>query len=447
MRDMTLAARNKATLNSAANIFGFGRGRSWADFKRRITGKEVRKFYEFQAQLWPPETNWISLIPPADQKLRALYLGEIEPQNIAANLVRYSLYSDELLIVSPFHNPWNLRAEYNPIENPDQYISDTIRLMYFLFEVAPWIQSGILKIIPDPGEFYPGLRAEAWRRAKARWGTDSIPEEDMEAGFARGREEMNRVIQALPPSALFRLAKEATGKELTDLEKGFLLKSVRGKLRDDPLAYEQPLTKEGQLNVFRSGANLEIALLIMNQTDAFPYTSMTSRWNELMSVRDQMGETARLWSPLTRAFQGLEFRFLNNVNVEFAENIRQDGRLDTFRALLRRVGRDAKDITDEAVINSYVRDCAGELSSEYQKARADWSKIDEGFVKWATAGIGAGFVSGHLWPDISTISATAAATISQFLLRYMRQQQFRRTNPMSVFIDLSKVEAPGKVLF
>jgi hypothetical protein len=98
MREMTLAARNKATLNSAANIFGFSRGRSWADFKRRITGKEVRKFYEIQAQLWPPETNWISLIPPADEKLRALYLGEIEPQNIAANLVRYSLYSDELLI-------------------------------------------------------------------------------------------------------------------------------------------------------------------------------------------------------------------------------------------------------------------------------------------------------------------------------------------------------------
>ena len=447
MREMSLEARNKATLNAAANIFGFGRGRSWADFKRNITGREIRSFYETQALLWPPETNWIDLIPQADYKLRALYLGEIEPQTIGQNLVRYSLYCDELMVVSPFHNPWHMAAEYNPIENPDQFKSDTIRLIYFLMEVSPWIESGLLKMIPDPGEFYPGLRHETWRLAQKRFGPDALTEDDRDAGFARGRSEMERVVQALPPNSLFRLAEKATGKQLTELEKTELLKHVRRKLREDPLAYERPLTGDGQLNVYRSGANLETALLILNQTGAFPYTNMTTRWNELMSARDQMGETARLWSPLTRAFQSLEFRFLNNVNVEFAENVRQDGRLGTFRALLRRVGKDAKDITDETLINSYVRDCAGELSSEYQRALADWRKIDEGFVKWAGAGIAAGFVTGHVWPDISTLSAAAAATISQLLLRYMRQQQFRRTNPMSVFIDLSKAEPPGKVLY
>jgi hypothetical protein len=193
---------------------------------------------------------------------------------------------------------------------------------------------------------------------------------------------------------------------------------------------------------------LEAALIILNQTGAFPYTAMRSRWEELMSARDQMSTTARLWSPLTRAFQTLEFRFLDNVNVEFAERIRQDGRLEAFRTLLRRVGKDAESIEDESAINSYVRDGTGELSSEYQKARAEWNKIDEGFLRWAGGGgIGAGLVTGHLWPDISAFSVGAMNVIGQLLLRYMRQQQFRRMNPMSVLIDLSTISPTGKVLF
>ena len=445
-RDMTIHARNLILLNAAEDIFRFSGGRSWADFKRNISGKEVKEFYEVQASLWPPETNWVGLMPVASSKLRALYLGEIEPQDIARNLVRYSLYSDELLTVDPFHNPWHLQPAYNPIENPDQYKSDTLRLIYFLFSVSPWIRSGLLRLIPDPSNFYPGLREETWRHAKKRWGDRKPAAEDLAEGFARGREEMSRVVQALPAHRLFQLAEEATGTVLTEDQKGVLLRHVRQKLREDPLAYEQALTNDGQLNVFRSGANLETALIILNQTGAFPYTAMRTRWDELMSVRDQMSMTARLWSPLTRAFQALEFRFLDNVNVEFAEQIRQDGRLETFRALLRRVGNGAESIDDEGAINSYVRDVTGELSSEYQKARAEWNKIDEGFFRWAVPGIGAGMVTGHLWPDISAFALGAGNVISQLLLRYMRQRQFRRMNPMSVFIDLSAVEPPGKVL-
>ena len=371
-----------------------------------------------QASLWPPETNWVAVTPAAGSKLRALYLGEIEPQDIARNLVGYSLYSDELFTVDPFPNPWHLQPKYNPIDNPDQYKSDTLRLIYFLFAVSPWIRSGLLQLIPDPSDFYPGLRQEIWRRAKERRGDAKPAAEDLAEGHARGREEMSRVIRALPSDRLFRLAEQATGKALTDKQKSALLHHVRKKLSEDPLAYEQPLTKDGQLNVFRSGANLETALIILNQTGAFPYTAMKTRWEELMSVRDQMSTTARLWSPLTRAFQALEFRFLDNVNVEFAEQIRQDGRLETFRTLLRRVGKDAESIDDASTINSYVRDVTGELSSEYQKARAEWNKIEEGFLRWVgISGVGVGLVTGHLWPDISAFTVGAGNAISQLLFR------------------------------
>jgi hypothetical protein len=157
-----------------------------------------------------------------------------------------------------------------------------------------------------------------------------------------------------------------------------------------------------------------------------------------------MNETARAWSPLTKAFQALEFRFLNNVDTRFAQSIREDGRLESFRGLLRRIGKDAAEITDLASLDSYVRDCRDALTGEYQKARAEWDKIEVSFFKRvATTGGAGAFISGHLLPDIAMLSATTLVTLGQLWLRYFDRQQFRKNNPMSVFVDLSRKEPPG----
>jgi hypothetical protein len=104
--------------------------------------------YEVQAGLWTPQTDWAAIMPVPDGKLRGLYLGDIRPQLTLQNLIRFSLYSDQLFVIDPFQSPWVMKSEYNPIENPDQYKADTINLLHFLFSVAPWIESGTLYLIP-----------------------------------------------------------------------------------------------------------------------------------------------------------------------------------------------------------------------------------------------------------------------------------------------------------
>jgi hypothetical protein len=228
------------------------------------------------------------------------------------------------------------------------------------------------------------------------------------------------------------------------------LRYARRELRNDPLALEQSVAdnyREGQLVPLRAGTNLETALMICSVTGAFPYTNMHTKWQEIIEAREQLSETARVWSPLTKAFQGLEFRFLNNVDTRFAQNVREDGRLESFRALLRRIGNDATEITDFASLDTYVRDCKDALAGEYQKAQAEWDKIDESFLKWAGTGGIAAFVTGHLLPDVSSLSAATLATLGQLFLRYFRRQQVRKANPMSVFIDLSRKEPPGVTLY
>jgi hypothetical protein len=411
--------------------------------------KPFRRFYEVQANLWPPDTDWTSIMPRPDGRLRGLYLGDIRPALTLNNLIRFSLYTDQLFVVDLFHNPWIMRPEYNPVENPEQFKMDTVNLVHFLFSVAPWIEAGLLSIIPDPGNINVGLKWATARLAKERIGDRKPDERDLEEARAVGHDELRRVLFALPDESIF-MALEKSGQTLTYDQKQQFLRYARRELRNDPLALEQSVAdnyREGQLVPLRAGTNLETALMICSVTGAFPYTNMHTKWQEIIEAREQLSETARVWSPLTKAFQGLEFRFLNNVDTRFAQNVREDGRLESFRALLRRIGNDATEITDFASLDTYVRDCKDALAGEYQKAQAEWDKIDESFLKWAGTGGIAAFVTGHLLPDVSSLSAATLATLGQLFLRYFRRQQVRKANPMSVFIDLSRKEPPGVTLY
>lgn len=444
--ELSVHARNRILLRAAEDIFGFGRGRNWQDFKKNISTAEIREFYGVQARLCRPGTDWAAIMPAPDDKLRGLYLGDINPQMILRNLIRFCLYSDQLFVVNPVHNPWVLRPELNPIENPEQFKADTIKVIYFLFQLAPWIESGIVQLIPDPGDFNLDLKRETIQLARARRG-EGLSEQESEEARALGHEEFRRAFLSLPDDELLRHL-ERSGETLTDQQKKELLAHARRELRGDPLALEQSITssEQGQLVAFRGGTNLETALLIEGITGAFPFTSAASRWQEIMSVRDQMSETARIWSPFAKAFQSLEFRFLNNVDVEFANNVREDGRLETFRSLLRKVGKGTAEIGSPGSLEMYVRDCKDELIGEYQKAQAEWNKIDESFIKWAGVGVAAAVTSGHMIPNVASLSGAALNTIVQLGIRYFRRQQFRRANPMSVFIDLSRKETPGTTL-
>jgi hypothetical protein len=447
---LSLHERNRVILSAAADIFGFAKGRSWADFKKNLSGKEVRKLYEVQAALWPPDTDWSAMTSwPDDNKLRALYLGDVKPELILRNLLRFSLYSDELLIVDPLINPWIIKPEFNPIDNPDQYKSDTLKLVYVLLQIAPWIEAGIVKLVPDPGDFNLAFKRETWRLAEQRLGDQKFDEQDFEMAVADGRKDLERMLLALSPDQLLAQLRRA-GQKLTPEQEKEVLAYSRRMLRDDPLALEQPpgeSFKGGQMIAMRSGANHETAMMMCAATGAFPHTNMRTRWQEILSAHDELSETARMWSPFAKAFQSLEFRFLNNVDARFAQSIREDGRLEHFRSLLRKIGKGAEEIKDLGALDRYARDCKDELIGQYRQAEAEWTKIEEDLVKWGAGGIGAALLAGHFLPDISALSAGALGMVGQLGLRFFKRGQFRKANPMSVFIDLSRKETAGTTMF
>lgn len=139
----SLLDKNLTLLAGAIEIFGLNR--PWEVIKKKISPVQVKEFYQFVAALWPTSTDLSLLLPEPDTTLRALYLGEYAPEIIVQNVCRFGLYTDEIFLVNPFNNPNTISEKYNPIIHPEEWIEETLRTIYQLRAMTPWVQKGFVK--------------------------------------------------------------------------------------------------------------------------------------------------------------------------------------------------------------------------------------------------------------------------------------------------------------
>jgi hypothetical protein len=178
-------------------------------------------------------------------------------------------------------------------------------------------------------------------------------------------------------------------------------------------------------------------MYICQAMGAFPYTNMRFRWNEILGARQQFDSNMETWSPLTRAFQKLQFKFLNKVEPGFAYSMRQDGRLEGFRSYLRKIWKAVDGQPDPAKAESLARDFKDELTQSYSQAKAEWNKIDLDLLKWATPTIAGGLATGLLSLGIPA-AGFAIAGVGELIQAHIKRANFRKTTPMSIFIDLDR---------
>jgi hypothetical protein len=355
------------------------------------------------------------------------------------NVFRFRLYADQIILVKPFDNPHCLADQYNPIVHPEEWRIQTLRLVYHLRILAPWIAAGIVLMVPDPGDFDYQLRIKSFGLATARFGKIPLSELDIDRSSTARR--FRDILDMSPQSYLDRMAREAVSG-ITDSEVADVLKHFENRHLSNPLLPAETLDKmPGQLNVYRSGANLETGLLMCQMMGAFPYTNIPFRWREILTAGDQLGPDAQVWSPLTNAFSNLDFKFLNNVDTKFAVAMREEGRLASFRTFMRKVWKTVGGEPDLSKAPSLARDFSDELKDEYGKAQAEWSAIDRDILKWAVPAIGGvlaaagGLVTGHYTLAVPS-AGLAVNGVNELIQSHMKRSEFRKKTALSVFIDL-----------
>jgi hypothetical protein len=142
----------------------------------------------------------------------------------------------------------------------------------------------------------------------------------------------------------------------------------------------------------------------------------------------------------------VEFKFLNNVDSRFACGLRTDGRLEDLRVFLRRLWKTIDGSPDISKVDSLARDFRDELTHEYHKAEAEWSKINQDLLNWTSgpgitalgvASFAGAIVAGNMLLALPSLLFIPAG-ITKLIDARTKRTQFRKTTPMSVFIDLSK---------
>ena len=165
---LTLLDRNNQIVDAVHEAFG-----PFDDdilkLKTRVTNDRVRSFYRLIDSISPRQLNPYPILAPQDSGLRALYNGDARPELLAQNVFRFTLYTDQILIVEPFLTPGMMREKYDPIKHPEQYRSDTLKLAFLTLALEPWLRLGIVQFIPDPTDYDLHLKSLFLDLARKRY--------------------------------------------------------------------------------------------------------------------------------------------------------------------------------------------------------------------------------------------------------------------------------------
>jgi len=447
IQHLSIRGRNQLFMESLIDVLQLDSKdvRDIGSYKKAFTPDAVRKIHEAIDELWPLGTDISKVLAHKPEDVSGLYVGDYNIDYLHRGVIRHSIYANKILIVDPFIYPRSVREEFNPIANPDQHRSQTLKNVNIWLSLYPWIDAGIVEIIRTPADFDPRLNWDSMKRQEKKFKLNEKLQKAAEITVdditQRHSENMayEMLLLGAPDSQL-----ESIFSEL-DLEKkeitfDFFIKYVQ-QLRDDNPNFLGPVGQDGmdgQLHMMSSGANYEIAQITAGLTNSYLVTDLHSRWAEIEIAREEANVESRVWSPFAKAIQNAPFKYLNNVGLQEAKQLREEGRLDSMRSFLKRVWKGARDGDDFDEQNARLM--SEELLVEIEQAEREWKQIDRDLIKLSGAEMATGLLaSGPLIASGHALFLGAAAVIagvSNLAHSTAKRRSFSDRFPAAFFMNI-----------
>jgi hypothetical protein len=413
-------------------------------YKRAFTADAVRRIYEAVQAIWPPDTPIRSLLERVKADVSGLYIGDYHPHYVARALVRHSIYANKILLVDPFLHPGIIAQKYNPVLHPDQHKAQTLRDVNFFLGCIPWIEAGIVEFIRTPADFDARLFHAALRRARAFGQRPEIRaalDQSVEEAKSRHqqREMIDVFVKSAPDDYLRRIFRESMSGKVTFSEDDFL-RTVQ-QMRDNDPDFLEPLGPDGsraQLRMMYSGGTYDVARLCAQMSGSYLFTDIKARWTMIELDREGTTAETRAWSPLAKAIQAARLHYLNNLTLDHALQVRQEGRLESLRTLFTEIWDKARG--DVPFSDDAATELARKLTDAIREADAEWGNIKSGLVKTigtavaaGVAGAGPAVANGHaLWlAAAAVIGGASAATWTG-----IKRAAYLQKHPAAFFMEV-----------
>lgn len=283
---LSIRERNLLFFDIVTNILGVNKSGEldWGHVRKNLTNDKIADIYKAIADLWPPDTDLFALLPRPDHNvLRALFTGVIDPRVTYMNISCFSFYADEILIQNPFLNANNVRKEFSPIENPGAYRNETIKNVFFLFLIIPWIEIGLINLFPDPWNFNDALMKTVMEAAKKRKDEITFDKESFKQMEELFFEDYKRAIFTMPDESLRNFIRH-TSKDLSEGDISKLIEYTKRMNARDPFVDLNPGAPEkesSQMMISHITPNMEMSMLLAQTTGSMIITDHSFRWSEI----------------------------------------------------------------------------------------------------------------------------------------------------------------------
>ncbi|MDP9808103.1 hypothetical protein J2W42_000941 [Rhizobium tibeticum] len=333
--ELSIRERNLMLLRGIIRILGITPGRNWLEVRRELTDEKISEVYRLFAALWPLETDMLRLLPKPDGTPRAVYTGLIHPHSIGRMALGACCYFGELFIEHPFMHPRIMKKEVSPIEKPGLHRHEFIKSVMFIMKVQPFIEAGLIELVPDLCYFDPHLRQQ--RTALAETHSREIERIKDPRIEALMKADTSRSIGSMPEDILRAYTIKAyPGIGSNDVD-NILADMKRVRERDDLAALHATIEggeQNGELAQTRLAPNYEMAMYLAQAIGGVIFTDSPNRWQEIThAVARKSRRYRRALPSLAETIEKSEFVFPEDFNS--IHGLAADNRFSGYHRVIR----------------------------------------------------------------------------------------------------------------
>ena len=299
-------------------------------------------------------------------------MGIIDPRTIALSVIGCLAYFDEILIRNPFPHPLYMNPKFSPTESPAQHKSQMLKNVIVLLTLQPFIDMGIVHLVPDPMEFNAPFQRAMIPMLDERTAKWTPTKEDMRLERVLAGDDLRRMTLRLPEDELRRRVIESHPDiQMETLER--TIAHMKERLENDHFALLQPIASGsggGEYQSISPGMNLELAMFIAHLTGSAIYTDQLSDWRQLHEHTNAAVSQQAHWEAITETLSGLTFPIEGNpiINLE----AREAGKLGRMRRIFRRIRNATFEPKKDIDANESAEQIAMSLESASVKAGIEW---------------------------------------------------------------------------
>lgn len=430
--------QNKIFFEFLDDMFSINKSKSWDEISRNITTEKIKRTYRKFAELFPRNFDYSTELEKSKNDFNTIHFGDIRANKIINEIVRFSLYADKILVFHPLQNPNVTNQKIDPRKNPIKWLPDFLDALYFYIVIQKWVKEGIVKLIINPTEYDFDLRDKIDSEVRQRMKDDKDVDSntltkthvqnslaEQFAQFYPGRSEYE-IVQSL-------LKIDSPQFNLTEAED--FAKSIFGSMNSVNPLYKKiniPLN-QNMIHPIKSGGPVESMLYLSEKTRGNIYTTSEMNWQLFNDLK-----VDDFWTKTNWLYSKIPLNFLNNVDTNFALEIRKEERLSGVRIQLKKIFSELKDINIENLNEYKIKEMQEEFIDAVNQSDAEWNNIQfeaDNYRKyWLGANVGIPIITNEL--SFIPVVMSSLLLLKTEKDKVRKERLLKQKNALTVYIDL-----------